>query len=594
MGRHRADYDWDKLRLEWALSGKKLRRFCHDKQVNYSTALKHIDCRKRDEIIAAAHDPAHIKPEVRFKDDLDRLRDRLTGEDRPQFLAAAAEIVREVMLESHGAFLGGVQDRVYIRPAEMARVTLNATEQLRAINSELQGVAPFEDREGFPILRGFEPHWYQRDFVFDWPSNLATRGLDTFIMAMVAGIGTGKTKCGARKMGKLCELNRGLPHGVYAPTYRMLEDATKREFLAACSETGIQYRHMPSQNIVELWGDTPVFFRSMDNPDHLRGPTLAAAWIDEALQMPTREAFDVIMGRLRHPDTRERCVIFTGTPDLSNAFNWAYDILVKDGVKNRVRMYSGRTRDNISLAKGVFDFLETLYDAKVAKLELEGQFIDVAHGRAYYNFSRVTHVLPAGKMRHNPEVPLILMVDFNVHPMHWVIGQSYPVRGDEVTYIFDELYVQTTSTEETAREFCDRYGKHRAGIKVYGDAAGRQRHTSATRTDYEIINQIFEARGVQNVELHVGKSNPMHGERVKDVNARLRDAKDNIHLYILESCAHVIEDFERQGVKPGTMQLDKTNLLVGHGSDAVGYYVNREHALRRMKVKSWSGAYGQN
>jgi hypothetical protein len=163
-------------------------------------------------------------------------------------------------------------------------------------------------------------------------------------------------------------------------------------------------------------------------------------------------------------------------------------------------------------------------------------------------------------------------------------------NGDEVTYLIDELYVQTTSTEEVAREFCDRYGKHQAGVKIYGDAAGRQRHTAATRTDYEIIEQIFSARSVVEFQSNVGKSNPRHAERVKDVNARFRDARGNVHLFVLDKCPHVIEDFERQGVKAGTMQLDKTNLLIGHGSDAVGYYVNREHALRQMQVHTWRRA----
>jgi hypothetical protein len=293
------------------------------------------------------------------------------------------------------------------------------------------------------------------------------------------------------------------------------------------------------------------------------------------------------MGRIRDENAKEACLLFTSTPDRNMPFGWAYDVLVKNAIKNKVRMYSGNTRDNDSLAEGTYERLLALYDPKLALLELGGEFIDVARGRAYYSFNRATHVKPAARMPYNRDLPLILMVDFNTNPMHWVVGQSYPVGGDEATYLIDEIYINTTSTEEAAREFCDRYGKHTTGIMLYGDAAGNQRHTAATYTDYAIIEAAFKARNVYGFDKRVGKSNPLHSERIKDVNARFLDARGNIHLYISEKCEHVIEDFERQGVKPGTMQLDKTNLLIGHGSDAVGYYVNREHSLRQVSVKSW-------
>lgn len=576
------------MRLEYARSGLELRAWCDACGIPYKSAQRHISAKKRDEYLA--QDGRASRSAEEFTKRLESLRPKLASTEHAEYLDGLQEILTGLLLDTHQAFLDKIAKRENLRPAELGRLTLATIESLGKVHNDIRGTGTPDMLVEWPLLRGYEPKWYQRDFLLDWPSNLKKRGIEAFIFAFVAGIGTGKTKTGARKFGKLLELNRGIPHGMYAPTYRMLQDATKRTFLEACMETGIPFENIPSQHTIRLWGDTDVLCFSMDNPDHARGPNLGGAWIDEGAQQPTQEAFDVIMGRIRDERANELCLIFTSTPDRNQPFGWAYDVLVKQAIKNKVRMYHGNTRDNDSLADGTYDRLMALYDEKLAMLELGGEFVDVALGRAYYAFDRTRHVMHSLKIRYNPQLPLILMVDFNVNPMHWVVGQSYPHKDGEITYLIDELYLQTTSTEEATREFCDRYGKHATGILLYGDAAGNQRHSNATMTDYAIIESVLEARGVIGLDRHVGKSNPLHSERIKDVNARLRDARGNIHLYISEKCEHVIEDFVRQGVKPGTMQLDKTDPLIGHGSDAVGYYINREHSLRQVQVKTWQRA----
>lgn len=566
----------------------ELRAWCESKKIAYATAKDHIRAGKRAEYLAAEIRASSSAED--FAKKLETLRPKLSSSEHAEYLDGLQEILTSLLIDTHQAFLEKVAVRQNVRPAELGRLTLATVEALSKVHNDIRGTGTPDQIVEWPLLRGFEPKWYQRDFLFDWPSNLKKRGIEAFIFAFVAGIGTGKTKCGVRKFGKLCEKNRGLALGMYAPTYRMLQDATKRTFLEACMETGIPFENIPSQHIIRLWGDTDVLCFSMDNPDHARGPNLAGALIDEGAQQPTGEAFDVIMGRIRDERAVDPCLIFTSTPDRNQPYGWAYDVLVKHAEKNKVRMYRGNTRDNDSLAEGTYERLLTLYNDKLAMLELGGEFVDVALGRAYYAFDRATHVRKPAEARYNPNMPLILMTDFNVNPMHWVVGQSYPHKGDEITYLIDELYLQTTSTEEAAREFCDRYGKHATGIMLYGDAAGNQRHSNATMTDYAILEKVLEARHVIGLDRHVGKSNPLHSERIKDVNARMKDARGGIHLYISEKCEHVIEDFVRQGVKPGTMQLDKTDPLIGHGSDAVGYYINREHSLREVSVKTWQRA----
>lgn len=570
--------DWDRLRLEWASSGLTVAKFARSKGLPYSTTKRQIDAKKRDAYLEAA------KPEeTEFRKGIESLQARIGDVDRAVHLRGVQDIVRDIFLEACDAYFRVIRANAYLRPAEVGRLALTAGEQLREIRREIENFPSKDELVEWPLLRGFDPLPGQRDFVLDFPSTLRIRGEDIFIQAFVAGIGAGKTRSGAEKWGKYCELNRGTPLGVYGPTYRMLEDVTKREFIEACVRKQIPFIHKPSEDTVTLWGDTEVQFRSMEKPDRLRGPNLAAAWIDEPFQVPSREAFDIIAGRVRHPGARERGIMMTGTAD---GFNWGYDVCVVDAIKNKVKVYTGKTSDNIHLPPGFFDYLVGLYDKQLALQELAGQFVNVWTGRAYYEFTRDVHVVPEKKLELNPDLPIILCCDFNVVPMHWVIAQSYRTNGDETTYCLDEIFLErSSSTAETAREFVERYGKHRAGVRIYGDAAGQHKNsTAATRTDYEILEEALEVAQMFGVERNIGASNPLHSERVQDVNARFRNARGKIHLYVSDRCRHLIQDFERQGFVPGTKQLDKSDPQIGHGADAVGYYVNREHAIRRMRA----------
>lgn len=577
----RSAKEWAILSSKWAQSGLTLTAFCRQENIAHSTAKRKIKKIDRDELKADIDQRAE---EIRKE-----LNDSaVEGQARNQVasLKVSREVLADVLASSAAQFKKTVHYS-YKTPEQLGRLIISATQELRAIDSELLGIPTEEDPYVWPVTKNYEPLWYQRDFLFDFPSNLARRNIPAFILAFVAGLGTGKTMTGANKAGILASLNRGLPGYIYAPTYKVLADVTLLEFERACSEKGISYKHYPSKKLFMLFGDTPIYYGSMDKPDTLRGPTLAWGWIDEGLQMPTRYAFDVIMARIRHPEARELCLVFTGTPD---GLNWGNDILVDEAKDHKVIRYGANTQDNVILGPEYYQRLLTLYDSKFAKQELFGEFIDVTKGQAYYNFTRNNNVLEDRLIPFEIDLPVILMTDFNVSPMAWAWGQSFPHSGDEVTYVQDELSVDSASTELAMKEFVSRYremvsgNKPQAGVRVYGDAAGRHRHTSATRTDYQIIEDILKKEKIP-YQINIGKANPEQYERVKDVNARLMDALGNVHLIVSDKCENLIKDFVRQGFIPGTRQLDKKDKSIGHWADAVGYYVNKEHAIRRMRAR---------
>jgi hypothetical protein len=187
-------------------------------------------------------------------------------------------------------------------------------------------------------------------------------------------------------------------------------------------------------------------------------------------------------------------------------------------------------------------------------------------------------------MRIDRNADLSLCCDFNVSPMCWNIAQDVRTRGGEIyTYFLEEMHLDTAGTQVAADEFVDRYSGHKGTVLVYGDATGRSRHTSATRSDYEIIEKTLK-RAKLRFELRIGTSNPRESDRIAAVNARLLDARRQRKLFISEACKYTLIDLERVGFKPGTRQLDKNQGNLTHHTDAIGYKVNYDFPVRGMEI----------
>jgi hypothetical protein len=121
---------------------------------------------------------------------------------------------------------------------------------------------------------------------------------------------------------------------------------------------------------------------------------------------------------------------------------------------------------------------------------------------------------------------------------------------------------------------------------VYGDATGDSRHSSADKTDWHLVRNFFERHsGQYRVEVRIPSQNPLVKARVNAVNSMLCTYNEQRRLLVDPKCRELIKDFERVCWKSdlhGNVQkdLDKSELLRTHVSDAVGYWVAREHPLR--------------
>jgi hypothetical protein len=79
------------------------------------------------------------------------------------------------------------------------------------------------------------------------------------------------------------------------------------------------------------------------------------------------------------------------------------------------------------------------------------------------------------------------------------------------------------------------------------------------------------------VAYRVPKANPAVRDRVSLVNARLRNARDEVQLFVDPKCKELIDDFEQVSYREESTQIDKDkDRRRTHLSDALGYLVWQE------------------
>jgi hypothetical protein len=124
-------------------------------------------------------------------------------------------------------------------------------------------------------------------------------------------------------------------------------------------------------------------------------------------------------------------------------------------------------------------------------------------------------------------------------------------------------------------------------VKIYGDASGNQRRTSAAaQTDWMIVKQFFERwKGTFMPQYYTANANPAVKDRISSVNARLQNPLKEVRLFIDPRCKELIRDLEdvtwavdSTGARTG--ELNKNDPARTHASDALGYFVSEVFGLK--------------
>ena len=142
---------------------------------------------------------------------------------------------------------------------------------------------------------------------------------------------------------------------------------------------------------------------------------------------------------------------------------------------------------------------------------------------------------------------------------------------------------------EVLEEILARLKPPPLNVYVHGDATGEQRTTSASRTDWQIAKDFFgRYTDRYRASFRVPSANPPVKDRINCVNAMLRNHAGEHRLLIDPRCKQLIKDLEQVCWKADPhgnplAELDKSDPMRTHVSDAVGYWIAREFPMRARR-----------
>jgi terminase large subunit-like protein len=336
--------------------------------------------------------------------------------------------------------------------------------------------------------------------------------------------------------------------------------------------------HETDLTITLAWGSV-IALRGADQYDSLRGEGLDFVVLDEYASMHPGCWTEVIRPAL---SDREGGALFIGTPQGFNHFYERYD---RAQTENDWAAFQFTTEQGGNVSREELASAARELDERCYRQEFQASFENLGQGRVYYAFDRMKHV---AECRYRPGVPLIWSLDFNVHPMCSVLAQ----RVGETVYVLDELVLPDSNTPAACDEFLRRTepwwsdAEQVQAVHVHGDATGDKRTSTGSRTDWKIIRDFFDSKkAVFDASMRVSSSTPAVKDRINCVNSRLANSLRECRLFIDPRCRQLIRDLEQVSWKTDAngnplLELDKSDPMRTHTSDALGYCIAREFPMR--------------
>jgi len=262
-----------------------------------------------------------------------------------------------------------------------------------------------------------------------------------------------------------------------------------------------------------------ILIYSGDNPLTLRGPNLAAAWIDEPF-IQDKEVFMQMLARVRHPQAVLSEIFLSGTPE---SLNFGYEICEGDERENYdIDYITASTRANKVLLPGYVERLEEAYTEKAAEAYIDGGFVNMSEGMVFYAFDRFQHVrdlpLPEG-------IELGAGMDFNVNPMAMTVFW----RSGNHMHAVKEYQLPNADTEFACQILREDWGDQITTI--YPDATGNARKTAAPggKTDFYYIRKA-------GFDIAAKSTNPKRRDSFNAVNGKFKPKNGEMTLTISPQC----------------------------------------------------------
>lgn len=402
--------------------------------------------------------------------------------------------------------------------------------------------------------------------------------------ALITGYGGGKTKIGAAEIIKHSIQDPGLYHMAVSPTFPM----AKKTIIPTIIETLEQnfdpplledrdWTYNKSDHFfhIKAWNGR-IWVGSGDNPASLKGPNLASYWLDEPGLMDKMVHKEMI-GRLRAPGAKNPQGFLTGTPE---GFNYLQELCEGDTKPKEMTVIRGKTTDNPYLPEAYVATLLDQYDEQLVRAYINGEFVNMAGGNAYYSFSEANKL---NSFTPDASRAVHMAMDFNYDPMCSTLSQDAVIDGRPSVVVFQEFAFHNCNTDsacERVQEWLrETHGKEfriEASLDptdylIYPDPACQSRNAHGVgKSDLALIRQAFTGK---NAHVYVKPAAPKRKDRLNAVNAKLKNAYGHRTLYVTRNCKTLIRDFNAVTMEEFLNGNFKDPSL-GHITDALGYQID--------------------
>jgi hypothetical protein len=402
---------------------------------------------------------------------------------------------------------------------------------------------------------------YQAKFVHD----------DSRYLALVAGLGSGKTKAACYKVLHLFQINKGCSAIGCEPTGPQLSIFTS-EMDNTCKELGIKYtyngggRNSPAFYTFDLGsGQQKLWLVSAENWRRtLVGYNVSFAFIDEFDTIPNKEealaCWNALNDRCRDPKATLRQTFCTTTPE---GFHAVHHLFVENATPQH-KLIQVATTENIFLPPSYIQDQIKRYTPLQAKAKIYGEFVNAFSGAVYYcfdpavnNTNKTLKDFPANAILH-------VGMDFNVENMSAVIN----VVENGKVYVIDEITAEKNTMTMIAR--LKRQYPNRV-MYAYPDSSGKSASANASVSSITLLKDAgFQC-------FYKGNNPSIVKERVPSVNALFKNAADEVRCFVnLEKCKVLVKGLEQQGYKNGKPDKDSG---LDHCLDALGYFLTYRYPV---------------
>lgn len=205
---------------------------------------------------------------------------------------------------------------------------------------------------------------------------------------------------------------------------------------------------------------------------------------------------------------------------------------------------------------------ERLYLKRIDPIAYEnvwlGEYKDPAHGGRVvkgWSFANLDD-----SIQYDPHSRLYLTCDFNVDPMCWAVAHIRVIGGERHYHFFDEIIGegQYGNIHGCLEKFVAKYGSHKAGIIVTGDAnSGRARLDAdqLTRTRWTVMKQGLSDYGVKNFALDTNRSNPRIQTRIQAFEPLVCNVDGLRRVKVHPDCKQINHIMEVLSYVPGSDEV---------------------------------------